>query len=80
MPWWFYASRVIPIMWQRSCGSFTCSAIAEPELLVEPHRLMGLSPPTILIAEDDADMRGAVAVMLEREGFQVGKRITGPTR
>ena len=38
---------------------------------------MGLSTPTILIVEDHADMRGAVAVMLEREGFHVAEADNG---
>src|ERR1700741_5281925 len=44
---------------------------------VEPHRLRMVSAPTILIVEDHADMRGAVAVMLEREGFHVEEADNG---
>ena len=44
---------------------------------MEPHRLRMASAPTILIVEDHADMRGAVAVMLEREGFHVEEADNG---
>src|ERR1700752_4991462 len=44
---------------------------------VEPHRLRMASAPTILIVEDHVDMRGAVVVMLEREGFHVEEADNG---
>lgn len=50
---------------------------ASTRVVVEPHRLTSPLPPTILVVDDHSDLRDALAVMLEAEGFRVADANNG---
>src|SRR4051812_13659428 len=45
--------------------------------MVEPHRHLSSLRPTILIVDDHSDLRDALSVMLEHEGYDVANASNG---
>jgi len=44
---------------------------------VEPHRILRVPRPTVLVVDDHSDLRDALAVLLEHEGFHVADASDG---